>query len=48
MKLVNYCYKQTLRIGVLVDEEIFLPALDPDWSEPYTDMLSLIKAGSKA
>ncbi len=45
MKLVNYCYKQTSHIGVLVDKEVFLPTLDPDWSGPYTDMLSLIKAG---
>ena len=47
MKLVNYTHKETSYIGVLVAKEVWLPALDPDWSAPYTDMLSLINASSQ-
>ena len=47
MKLVNYSYEETSYVGVLTAKEILLPALDPDWSAPYTDMLSLIDAGSQ-
>ncbi len=45
MKLVNYSDKGTSYVGILVAKEILVPALDPDWSEPHTDMLSLIKTG---
>ena len=47
MKLVNYSYKETSHIGVWVAKEVLMPALDPDWSGSYTDILSLIKAGSQ-
>ena len=47
MKLVNYSYKETSHIGVLFANEVLLPVLDPDWPESYTDMLSLIRAGSQ-
>ena len=45
MKLVNYCHKEKLYIGVLANNEVLLPALDPNWQEIYPDMLSLINAG---
>ena len=45
MKLVNYSHKKTSYIGILAGKEVLLPALDPDWSAPYTDMLSLINSG---
>ena len=47
MKLVNYNHKETSHIGILTVREVLLPALDPDWSAPYIDLLSLINAGSQ-
>ncbi len=47
MKLVNYSHKEKSHIGILTAKEVLLPVLDPDWSAPYTDMLSLINAGSQ-
>ena len=45
MKLVNYKYKEQIHIGVLKDDKVCLPALDPNRQVPYSDMLSLIQAG---
>ena len=45
MKLINYCHKENLCIGVLENDEVLLPVLDPNWRTPYPDMLSLIHAG---
>ena len=47
MKLVNYSYKKNSHIGILTAEGVLLPALDPDWSAPYSDMLSLVNSGSQ-
>ena len=45
MKLVNYCHKEKLYIGISANNEVLLPALDPNWQEVYPDMLSFINAG---
>ena len=47
MKLVNYQYKGETYIGILADNKVLLPALDPSWQSPCSDMLSLINAGPR-
>ena len=46
MKLVNYQYKGKIYIGILRDDVVLLPALDPNWPAADTGMLSLINAGN--
>lgn len=45
MKLLTYNYQQQACIGVLDDDKVALPSLDPVWQNRYSDLLTLINAG---